>query len=96
MGTGVAVASIGIVAFWHPTTGGRPARPRERKAQMDLRLNGRPIEITRAEARELAELAEQMYRQSLLQEKGWFLAYFQAHRAAFRIFRAIIQRSHAN
>jgi len=58
-------------------------------------LVGRPVEITREEARSLEQLSRQMMRLATTQKRGWFLPWLQAQRAAHQVTRRIFERSHA-
>ncbi len=71
----------------------RPFREELPKASVQV---GKPVEITNEEARQLRGLADEMHRRSFHGEKGWFLDYLKAHRAAHEVIRVIFRRSHAN
>ena len=58
-------------------------------------LVGKPVEITREEARIIADLSDQMRSLSASRRPGWFHAWCRAHSEAGRTVKRMIERSHA-
>lgn len=59
---------------------------------------GQPVKITSVEQAHLAVLGRQMLRAAeqidMFGESSWIVAYYKAHREAFRILQGIAARSH--
>lgn len=57
---------------------------------------GKVVELSEAERRDLAHLAEVMFRRSRRQEPGWLAEYVKAMTRANRIIHEAVTRSHAS
>ena len=57
---------------------------------------GKPVEITKDEALQLANHAHNMNAAANSYRTGWFLEYLRAHKAAHAVLQTIMRRSHAS